>query len=422
MKSILRVLMIVENNTYPSDTRVRQEAETLVNAGHLVSVICPRGDGQPWRESINNVQVFRFPMLSPGGGLIAYAVEFIYATIVAIVYVLWRWIADGLDVIHVHNPPDTLFACGLLPKCAGKTLVYDQHDLAPELYLSKYEYPRPLIWRILLILEGLSMRFADAVITANESYRKLATDRHGLSPDRCWVVRNGPDLNRIHLVAPDPEIRSHAKTIIGYVGNISTQDGLDHLLLALHHLRQDLGYEDWFCVVVGPADNLAALELLCAELDLTTKVRFTGYASGETLLAYLSAADICVVPDPSSPLNDRSTMIKIMEYMALEKPVVAYDLGEHRVSAGEAALYARPNEPADMASQLAHLIDEPAERARLGAIGRRRVEEHLAWPYSAQRLVSLYKKLGKKPRSTIDRLDPVEQPVASVEVDPGENR
>jgi glycosyltransferase involved in cell wall biosynthesis len=391
----LRILMVVENCGYPRDTRVRHEAETLVEAGYKVSVLCPREHNQPWQQTINGVQAYRYPAPPAGSGLLGYVIEFGYAMIIITLFILWRWLRDRYHVIHFHNPPDTLFITAIPLKLVGTQIVFDHHDLSPELYESKYEHPRPLIRRLLLWLEYRCCRAADWVIAVNESYRQNDIQRNHVAPERVGIVRNGPDLNRLYQRPPDPDLQARAETLIAFVGYMARQDGIDHLLDALHHLRFDLGYHDWFCVIIGKADDPESLYRLASGLRISDQVWFTGFIPDEQMLRFLSTADLCVVPDPANPLNDKSTMQKIMEYMALSKPLVAYDLVEHRVSAGDSALFARPNDPRDMAQQIAHLIDDPALRVRLGAIGRQRVEQQLAWDYSAKCLVEFYDKVTR---------------------------
>lgn len=396
----LRVVMVVENNAYPDDVRVRSEAETLAQAGHNITVIAPRDPGQPWCETVGDVRVFRFPRPPSGRGVLGYASEFGYATLVATCLVMWRWLRDGLDVVHVHNPPDTLFLAGLLPKLARKPLIYDHHDLSPELYLAKYPAPNPWIHKVLLGLERWSCRCASWVIAVNGSYRQNDIQRNHIAPERIEVIRNGPDLRRIQPQAPAADPCARGSPVIGFVGRMARQDGAEHLLRALHELDR-LGIRNWFCVMVGPAEDAAGLHALSDQLGLRQRIRFTGYLPPERWLPLLSAADICAAPEPSNPLNDKSTSIKIMEYMALGKPLVAYDLAEHRVSAGEAALYARCNDPQDFARQLVRLIESPELRATLGAIGQQRVREALAWEYSARRLVKLYKRVEQGPKRSV---------------------
>jgi glycosyltransferase involved in cell wall biosynthesis len=254
-------------------------------------------------------------------------------------------------------------------------------------------HSRGAIYRVLVWLERLSCRVADRVIATNESYRTLETERDQVPGERITIVRNGPDLNRLRQVDPDPELRRKGDTILGYVGAMGVQDGVDYLLRALRHLVRDLHRHDFFCVLIGHGDAWPHLRALASELELDGHVRFTGMLSAADFLPYLSAADICVEPAPSNPYNDRSTTIKIMEYMALAKPVVAFDLPEHRFTAGDAAWYVQPNDELEFARALARLMDDPDRRATMGALGRQRVESALAWPHSVPRLLEAYRSL-----------------------------
>ena len=221
--------------------------------------------------------------------------------------------------------------------------------------------------------------------------------RGGVPAERIAIVRNGPDLARLRPVCPDPDLRRRAPHIFGYVGVMGVQDGLDYLLRALQHLLRDLGRDDFYAVIVGKGDALPGLKAMAAGMGLGEHVWFTGRIPDADLVRCLSTADICLVPDPSNPFNDRSTMIKIMEYMALGKPIVAFDLPEHRFSAQTAALYARPNDELEFARGLAQLMDDPARREAMGASGRRRVENELAWPYSVPHLLNAYRRLWSEP-------------------------
>jgi glycosyltransferase involved in cell wall biosynthesis len=386
----LHIVMALGNNPYPRDTRVRYEALALVAAGHRVTVISPRAADQAAREELEGVHVVRFPPPPPARGIVAYGIEFAHVTIAMALCVLGVWRRHGFDVLHAHNPPDTLFLAALLPKLAGKKFVFDHHDLAPELYGAKYDTPQPVIVRTLRGLERLSSRFADRVVTVNDSYRRILIERNGVSPERITVVRNGPPLAQLEPAEGDPELRAKAGTLIGYLGLIARQDGVDHLIRALHHLEHDLGIDDWHAVVIGREEEPGTLERLADALGIAGKITWTGFQPETVWRRLLASVDICSVPDPSNGLNDHSTVIKTMEYMALAKPVVAYDLPEHRVSAGGAALYAAVNDPLDMARALARLAGDAELRACLGAEGRRRVREELAWEYAAERLVALY--------------------------------
>jgi glycosyltransferase involved in cell wall biosynthesis len=387
--------MLLENNPYPFDIRVRLNALALVEAGYDVTVVAQRRKNQPRHETLQGVRVYRFALPNAGAGVLGYLIEFVCSTIILTAMALWVWARHGMDVVHLYSPPDNLLFAGLLPKLAGKIVIYDNRDLSPELYESKFQRAGDFFWRLLRWLERRATRLASHVLVVNESYRQVIMARDGVAQERATAVRIGPELERLRATEPDPALRARAKTIIAYLGQMSYQDGVDHLLRALRHLERDLGLTDWFCVLIGPADDLSALKALAGELGLGERTWFTGFVSEADLLRYLSTADICVDPDPLNPLNNISTMIKMMEYLTFSKPIVAYDLIEHSVTAGEAALYARPNDEMDMARQIARLMADPELRARLGAIGRERVERFLAWKHQKQGLLAVYRALTK---------------------------
>jgi glycosyltransferase involved in cell wall biosynthesis len=373
---------------------VRREAPALVRAGYQVTVIAPGMPAQPWRELVDGVRVLRFPSPRESKGMLSYIWEYGYSLIASALLSIYAAIRYGFDVVHAHNPPDFFVLIGLFYKLFGKQFVFDHHDLSPEIYRARFGKPgNGLVLRILTFFEILSCRAANHIVATNESYKAMEQRRSGVPADRITVVRNGPELDRVCRVAPDANLRSKAPVIIGYVGTLGVQDGIDYLLRALHHLQQDLGRDDFYCVVIGSGVAQADLERLTIELALTDRVGFTGFLTGDELLATMSAADIFVTPDPSNDYNDRSTMIKMMEYMALERPIVAFDLPEHRVSAGKAALYAVPNHESDFAAKLSLLMDDFELRSRMGAEGRRRVEEELAWSYQADALIGAYSRL-----------------------------
>jgi glycosyltransferase involved in cell wall biosynthesis len=395
-RSMSRVLMLIENLPFPQDVRVRQEARTLAGAGYQVSVISPAAPGQPRRESLDGVKVYRYAPPPSGKGFLAYAIEYSYAMLATFILALIVWAREGFDIIHAANPPDTFVFIASFFKLFGKRFVYDHHDLAPEMYSVRFGgHPGNASYRMLLALEKLSCRLADHVIVTNESYRRLALERGKVPAERITIVRNGPDLNRLRPAEPDPTLRPAGKTLLLYVGVIGVQDGVDHLLRAVAHLLRDLKREDFVCVIVGDGDALPGLRTLAAQLALGEHVRFAGWVEPAAVGRYLNAADICLAPEPSNNYNDRSTMIKIMEYMTMRKPTVAFDLPEHRFSAGEAAVYARANDDLDYARQIALLMDDPARREEMGRIGRQRVEGQLAWGCQAPALLSAYQKLRR---------------------------
>jgi len=390
-----RVLMLLENNPYPQDARVRREARTLAEAGYQVTVISPARPGQPWRETIDGVRAYRYPSLPEASGVVGYLFEYGYSAVAMFVLSLLVYLREGFDVIHAANPPDTLVFIAAAYKLLGKRFVYDHHDLVPELYYARLAGRGNRLTHFgLLVLEKLSLRYADHVIATNESYRAMEMERGGVRPERITIVRNGPELNSRQVIEPDPALRQKGKTIISYVGVMGIQDGVDYLLRALHHLVYDLGRRDVFCVLIGGLGSAQpSLRRLATQLGLDDYVWFTGWVSDADLLRYIASADICVDPDPSNPFNDRSTMTKMLEYMAQGKPIVAFDLPEHRFTAQAAAMYARPSDELEFARAVAQLMDDPARRQAMGVFGRRRVETELAWHYSARNLVEAYRRL-----------------------------
>jgi glycosyltransferase involved in cell wall biosynthesis len=419
-----RIVMLVENN-YPQDTRVRNEATLLQSSGHQVSVVSLRKPGKPWHEVLDGVRVYRVPRIelfkktvAENEGLLGrivlklksfcgYAVEYLYFTTACFVVTTYIFIRHGFDAIHAHNPPDTLFAVAIPFKLIGKKFVFDHHDLCPELYRSRYGTGECFTTRLLRLVEWCTLRLADITIATNESYKRIQIERGNRKPEEIFVVRNGPSSLRMTQAAPSPRLRGMGKSILVYIGSLNPQDGVDYLLRSLHHLRYGLQRDDFYCVIMGSGDSLGDLRQLCRELKLDANVELTGFVSDADLQANLAAADICVDPDPSSPLNDVSTWIKIMEYMAYAKPIVTFDLTETRYSAQEAAEYVRPNDEHAFAEATAKLMDDAKLRSTRGDFGRKRVEQHLQWSVVGKNLVAAYRQLlpGTEPapnRATIE--------------------
>ena len=391
-----RVLMLLENNPYPHDIRVRQEANALVAAGHRVTVISPMRAGQPWREVCQGVRAYRFPAPPEANGLLSYIWEYVYSMAATGLLSLFVFLRHGFDVVHAHNPPDTFVLIAAFYKLLGKRFVYDHHDLTPEMYYARFGGSgNPLVYRALVWFEKLSCRLADRIVTTNQSYRTVEMQRGRAPAERIAIVRNGPDLEHLRPVDPEPGLRRPGKTILCYVGDMGFHDGLDYLLRSLQRLAFDLGRTDFYCVLVGNGDAWSDMRSLSEQLGLTEFVSFTGPVAHQGVPRYLSAADICVAPEPSNTYNDRSTVIKMMEYMAVGKPSVAFDLPEHRFTAQGAALYAKPNDELDFARQIAALMDDPQQRQQMGQVGRTRVETELAWQHQAEHLLEVYEAFGR---------------------------
>jgi glycosyltransferase involved in cell wall biosynthesis len=408
-----KILMLVENH-FPSDVRVRNECELLRENGYQITVICLRRNGEKSSELVRGVRVYRIPKAeffqkAPAGqqtpfqrqlikckAFLGYLGEYAYFTLGCLVMSGYVAVRHGFDVIHAHNPPDTLFLVALPFKLMGKKFVFDHHDLAPELYQSRYGARDGLVLWGLRWAEKFTFKLADVTIATNESYKEVHIRRGRMRSDKSFVVRNGPNLDRMTIVAPSQRLRQMGKSILCYIGCLNPQDGLDYLLRALSHLTRDLKRSDYYCVIMGQGDSLANLKQMTRELKLEDYVEFTGYIPDAELLANLSAADICADPDPSSPLNDVSTWIKIMEYMAYGKPIVSFDLKETRYSAQDAAIYVKPNDERAFALAIAKLMDDPELRSQMGAFGRARVERELQWHCVGRNLLSAYEAVLAK--------------------------
>jgi glycosyltransferase involved in cell wall biosynthesis len=388
-----RVLIIVENLPVPFDRRVWSEATTLQKAGYEVSVVCPKGKGATTSyEVIDGVHIHRHPAPLEGNGALGYALEYgsaLFWELLLSLKVLGR---RGFDVVQACNPPDTIFLIGGFYRLFGKKFVFDHHDINPELYEAKFGR-RDLLWKVLVWLERQSFRVAHRSIATNESYRAIAIERGRMDPGKVHIVRSGPDLDRVREVAPDPKWKKGRPFLVGYVGVIGQQEGLDLLLDAVDHLVRTGGRNDIQFVVCGGGPALDEIRSDVARRRLDDHVTFTGRCSDEDLFSALSTADVCVNPDRPTAMNDKSTMNKIMEYMALGKPIVQFDLTEGRFSAREASLYARCTDPTDFAEKIAELLGDPARRAEMGRVGKQRVRLELAWSHEAPKLLAVYDEL-----------------------------
>ena len=385
-----RVLIVVENLPCPFDRRVWQEAKALVANGYQVSIICPKGRGfEASYEFLEGIHVHRHPLPVEADSALGYGLEYALSLLMEFGLALRVAVTRGFDIIHGCNPPDTIFLIGRFFKLFGKRFIFDHHDINPELYEAKFAR-RDIWYRLLCRLERWTFATADVSIATNESYRRIAIERGGMDPSRVFVVRSGADLSRVRLAPPRPEIRRGKKYLVGYVGVIGKQEGIDLLLHSIASLRTDLGRNDAHFAIVGDGTEVDSLKKLSRELGVEDCVEFMGRLPDQALWEVLSTADVCVNPDRANEMNDKSTMNKILEYMALGKPIVQFDLTEGRVSAGEASMYAAPNDVKDFAAKLAVLFDDSALRERMGAIGRQRVEHQLAWHHQIPPLLAAY--------------------------------
>jgi len=385
-----RVLIIVENLPSPFDRRVWQEATTLYENGYQVSIICPTGKGYEKKyEIIDGIHIYRHSLPVEADGAVGYLFEYSAALFWEFV-LAWRvLLTRGFDVIHACNPPDNIFLIGAFFRLFGKKFIFDHHDINPELYEAKFNR-RDIFYKLMRLWERWTFKVATVSIATNESYKKIAIDRGGMDPDKVFVVRSGPQLDRLQILPAVPALKNGRDYLVGYVGVMGKQEGIDYLLRSVQYIVNELGRTDIQFGLVGGGTELNAMIDYAKTLGVEDYVTFTGRVPDQALLEMLNTADVCVNPDVVNEMNDKSTMNKIMEYMALSKPIVQFDLTEGRFSAKQASLYANKNDEIDMAKKIIVLIDDPVLRKSMGEFGRDRVVNELEWKYEVPKLLQAY--------------------------------
>jgi glycosyltransferase involved in cell wall biosynthesis len=391
-----RLLIVVQNLPVPFDRRVWLECQALVGEGYDVSVVCPQGNGDPSYEVVETVRLYKYRPYSPGGSKLSFVAEYAYSFTATAWHVLKARRRGRFAVMQACNPPDIFWPIALLLRAVDRTkFVFDHHDLCPELFQSRFPGDDSLPYRGLLALERATHRTADHVISTNDSYRDIAIRRSGKRPQDVTVVRTGPDPAKLKRGLAEPGLKRGRSFLAAYIGVMGPQDGVDIVVRAAGIVVHEMGREDIAFTLIGKGDCFDELVALRDELKLNGHVEFTGRAPDDLVKKVMSTAEIGLSPDPKNPLNDLSTMNKTMEYMAFELPVVAFDLRETRVSAGDAAVYVTPTgspeqDVRDYAKAIVDLVDDADNRERMGKLGRVRVEEELAWPYSARAYLGVY--------------------------------
>jgi glycosyltransferase involved in cell wall biosynthesis len=389
-----RVLIVVQNLPVPLDRRVWLEAVTLTRNDWLVSVICPKSKAYDCSfECLEKVNIYRYRIPVDAQGKVGLIAEFVWcfvATVILSFRVALR--GGGFDILHICNPPETYWPLAWFWRCFGKIFIFDHHDLSPEMAEARFGYQRGLLIWALLLFERLTFQVAQVVITTNDSHRQIAIERGRKNPADVFIVRSGPDLATFKLLPPDPTLKKGKKHLVVYLGEICKQDGVDYMLRAIKILREDLGRRDFHCILVGGGPYQPAIVSYADEIGVGDLCTFTGRISDVSLCAVLSSADIAIDPDPKTSWSNKSTMNKIMEYMWFGLPIVAFDLQESRISAGEAAVFVEANQEAAMARAVADLFDSGERRTRLGHIGRQRVLNGLAWEFSVPALLAAYNR------------------------------
>jgi glycosyltransferase involved in cell wall biosynthesis len=385
-------VIVVENLPVPFDRRVWQEAQALHRAGWTVSVICPTNDHFPKPfEVIDDIAVYRHPLPPEGRGALAYFREYSAALFHEFRLLIKVHRERGFLIIQACNPPDLIFLAALPFKLMGKRFIFDQHDVSPELFVVKFG-KKGFLYRGLMFFERMSYAMADFVITANATFKDIAVSRGGMPRSKVEVVYGVPDRKRIYRVEPEPGLHGGRKFVLGYLGIINEQDGVDHLVRAVAHLVRVKGFRDFRAVVVGSGPALELVRALACSLEVEDFVLFSGYLNGEKLLAHISAFDIGVIPDPLNEANDLMSMNKVFEYCALGIPTACYPLRETKRLLGDAGVYAPSPNPAGLAEACLSLMRDESLRARSAAAAARLSAEKFLWENEARKYVATYER------------------------------
>ncbi|HEU0048629.1 MAG TPA: glycosyltransferase family 4 protein [Nitrososphaera sp.] len=388
-----KVLIAVENLSVPFDQRVWRECLALADAGYQVSVISPKGmtTDNNKREKIDGISIYRYRIYQSRGGRLSYVIEYLTALIGTAWLTTVVFFREGFDLIQICNPPDLLVLTALPFKALGKKIVFDQHDLSPEIYdMHNGGAKRSWVAKVLLLFERLTYAWSDIVIVVNEACRKIAVSRGGKAEQDVFIVRNAPAVESFGSARPDSSLKCGAKYLITYVGLMGPQEGIDILLRGVRCLAMEYKRNDFHALIMGNGTMFEAMKEYAKELGISRRISFTGHVGYDRVMQGIASADVCLCPDPKTPLNDKCSLVKVVEYMSLGRPLVAFDLEEVRISAGDAALYARPNDEKDFAEKINLLLEAPNLRYSMGKIGKERFRNFLTWEHSKQALYAAY--------------------------------
>ncbi len=394
-----RILIIVENLTLPLDRRVWQEATTLRDAGHTVSVICPTGGQYQDRyECLEGIHIYRHPLPLEASTVPGFIIEYAAALFWEFVLSLKVYRQVGFDVVQACNPPDLIFLVAAFWKYIfAKPFVFDHHDISPELFAAKFSR-RGILDKLLAVFERLTFKMADVSLATNETFKQIAIERGGMDRDDVYVVRSIPDVRNFYRQEPNLSLKAGRQHLLGYVGIMGKQDGVDLLIKAMDHIVNTKGRRDIQCAIVGSGTEVPKLKALSKELALEDYITFTGFLKGDALRSALSAFDVGIIPDPKNSYNDKISMNKAFEYMSLAVPFVQFDLTEGRNIAGNAALYAADNSPFELADKALTILDDKDLRVSLIEAGRNRASKILRWENEANGLLAAYQK-ALRPKS-----------------------
>lgn len=365
------VAIVVENLPAGADTRLRKQVRDLLAAGHRVSIITQRGpDNDPYR-SIERLRLVEYPPPSEPQGAAGYVREYALSFSWALLRYVRLRLRGRVDVLQLCQPPDVYFPLAWFARGLGARVVVDQRDLMPELFVSRYPHAPAGLRTVLHWLERRTHRAADHTLVVNDYLRERVI---GAGARRVSVVRNGPVLARVDRIGADPSWRRH-RHLVCWIGKMGRQDRTDDVLEVADLVVHDLGRTDCGFAVLGDGECLDELRTLRRERDLEDWVALPGWLPEDDVFGALAAADVGI----DTSLQEEVSPVKAMEYLAFGLPVVAYDLLETRRTLGDAGLLVPGGDAVAFAKQLVALLDDPTEMNRLGVLGRRRVEEQLAW-------------------------------------------
>jgi glycosyltransferase involved in cell wall biosynthesis len=385
-----RVVFLIENMSFPRDPRVRREATALQQDGWDVSVIAPGGADHDtrWFEVMGGVKVYRYWQPWQGTGIPGYLLEYGWAMTWTFVLICWIWITDGFEVLHAANPPD-LFCVVAFPFILfGKQFVFDQHDLCPELLEARLRRAGPLR-KLLFLFERWSYKLANLAIVTNRSAYDIALVR-GATAERLCIVRNGPDLASLADAEFRPALREGADYLALYVGQISPQDGVDRVVRAAFHVVHICNRSDIRFAILGEGDSVRELQELARALGVERYVSFCGWVEGADFNNYLATADVCLSPEPPEDFNQRSSFIKLTDYMSCGKVTVCFDLLESRRTLGPAGIFVEHDDPAHFGDAILRILDDPDSRRKLGRIAGVRLRRSFHWGLSRTVLLHAY--------------------------------
>ena len=383
------ILIIVENLPVPLDRRVWQEACALRDMGYQVVIICPQMKGYTASEELlDGIQIYRHKISLEANGILGFFLEYTSAlwgeTILA-----WKaFRRHRFKLIHLCNPPDILFLVAWPFKLWGVRVIFDVHDLWPEMFEAKFK-KGGLLYNAVNLAQRLTYACADVVLATNQTNRSVALQNGKKQPEDVFVVRTAPKIPNLETPA-DPALKKGRPYLVGYVGVMGSADGVHFLIEAINHIVNSIGRHDVQFLLMGNGPEFDSLVALRDQYNLQNYVDFPGWALNDYLFKALKTIDIGVTCDPPNAYNHSCTMNKVLEYMVFGKAQVMFDLVESRASAGEAALYVPGESPQRLADGILELLDDPVRREKMGQLGASRLRSELNWERSVAELERAY--------------------------------